>query len=153
MLVAPEKVSQMKSPETSTVRPRLRFTHEDSAIAKYLTKQIDAISHVKSQREIAAEIGYDKANIISMFKRGETKVPLDRVPALAKALFVDPAHLFRLALEQQYPEVHKSVKDIFGHVVTANEFALIQKLRKVTKDEDPPPPKGVEKRLEEIYSK
>ncbi|MGZ9053126.1 MAG: helix-turn-helix domain-containing protein [Rhodoplanes sp.] len=66
-----------------------------------MNKQITAISGVKSQREIAAELGYERPNIISMMKRGETKLPLDKVPALAKALHVDPAHLFRLALEQQ----------------------------------------------------
>jgi len=42
-------------------------------VAKYLDKQIDALKGVKTQREIALEAGYDKPNIISMFKRGEAK--------------------------------------------------------------------------------
>jgi hypothetical protein len=29
-------------------------------------------------------------------------VPLDKIPLLAKALGVDPAHMFRLALEQYW---------------------------------------------------
>lgn len=51
--------------------------YSETSMARYLTKQIDALSGIKNQREIAAEIGYDKPNMISMFKRGETKVPLD----------------------------------------------------------------------------
>ena len=38
-----------------------------------------------------------------MFKRGEVKVPLNKIPLLAKAINADPAHLFRLALEQYWP--------------------------------------------------
>ena len=51
----------------------------------------------KTQREIAAECGFDKPNIITMFKNGSTKVPLNRIGALAKALDADPAHMLRLA--------------------------------------------------------
>lgn len=120
-----------------TVRPILKFPHEDSAIAVYLTKQIEALSGVKSQREIAYEVGYEKPNIISMLKRGETKVPLDKVPALAKALHVDPAHLFRLALEQHSPQLAKIYQQIVGYTVTENEFELIDKIRQLTKNTDP----------------
>ncbi|MBI5313200.1 MAG: helix-turn-helix transcriptional regulator [Methylocystis sp.] len=104
-----------------------------------MNKQIAALSGVKSQREIAAEAGYDRPNIISMFKRGETKVPLDRIPALAKALHVDPAHLFRLALEQQMPEIAKIMHQVIGKTVTDHEFELVQAFRKATKDADPKP--------------
>ena len=138
---------------TTAVRPRIRFSHEDSALAKYLTKQIEALSSTKSQREIAAEMGYDKPNIISMFKRGETKVPLDRIPSLAKALHVDPAHLFRLALEQHNPEISKVIDQVFGNVVTDNEMKVIKKIRDITHNTDPSPPVGYVKKLEELYGK
>jgi len=41
-----------------------------SSIAKYLDKQIEALKSVKTQRQIAADIGYEKPNIVSMFKLG-----------------------------------------------------------------------------------
>ena len=77
----------------TTKKPGMPFA--DSAIAKYIDKKIDELKGVKTQREIAAEIDYDKPNMISMFKRGEARVPLDKIPLLAKALGVDPAHMFR----------------------------------------------------------
>src|SRR6478672_9227328 len=85
--------------------PPKNYPFAETKLAKYLTTQIDAISHEKSQRDIATEIGYEKPNMISMFKRGEAKVPLDKIPALAEALHVDPAHMLRLAFEQYWPDL------------------------------------------------
>jgi hypothetical protein len=62
-----------------------------------------------------------------MFKHGEVKVPLDKIPALAKAIEADPGHLFRLALEQYWPELAATVAEIFGRVVTANEEEILIK--------------------------
>lgn len=108
-----------------TNRPGMPFAQ--SSIAKYLDKQIEALKGVKTQRQIAAEIGYEKPNMISMFKRGEVRVPLDKIPALAKALEVDPGHLFRLALEQYWPGLRETIQAIFGRVVTANEEEILIK--------------------------
>ena len=58
----------------------------------------------KTQREIAQECGFEKPNIITMFKQGATKIPLNRIGALAKAIDVDPAHLLRLAMKEYMPE-------------------------------------------------
>src|SRR5438270_13100393 len=80
---------------------------------------------VKTQREIAVEIGYDKPNMISMFKRGEMKVPLEKIPALAKAVEADPAHLFRLALEQYWPSLGETIQTIFGRLASANEEQIL----------------------------
>jgi transcriptional regulator with XRE-family HTH domain len=110
------------------------------AIAKYLDRQIETLKGIKTQREIAAEIGYDKPNMISMFKRGEVRVPLEKIPALAKALHVDAGHLFRLALEQYWPDMGATIMEIFGRVVTANEEQiLIRPWREATDNRDPPP--------------
>ncbi len=110
----------------------------NSAIAKFLDKQIDSLKGIKTQRQIAAEIGYDKPNMISMFKRGEAKVPLDKIPQLAKALGVDAGHLFRLALEQYWPGEAKLILDIFGRTATENEeIILLKKWRAASRNTDP----------------
>ena len=38
--------------------------------------------------------------MLSMLKNRSTKLPLDRVPSLARVLECDPAYLLRLTLEQ-----------------------------------------------------
>ncbi|MFZ0206354.1 MAG: hypothetical protein WAL59_09595 [Roseiarcus sp.] len=49
-----------------------------SAITKYIDKKIDELKGVKNQRESDAEVDYDKPNMISMFKRGESRVLLKK---------------------------------------------------------------------------
>ncbi|RTL86128.1 MAG: XRE family transcriptional regulator [Hyphomicrobiales bacterium] len=125
--------------ETVVVRKNPATPYADTALCRFLTKRIAALSGIKSQREIAAEIGYDRPNIISMIKNGDTKLPLDKVPALAKALEVDPKHLFRLALEQHHPDVARVAHEIFGNVVTDHELALVKMFREITDNGDPKP--------------
>jgi transcriptional regulator with XRE-family HTH domain len=137
--------------ETVVARKILAAPHADTALCRFLNKQITALSGVKSQREIAAEVGYESPNIISMMKRGETKLPLDKVPAFAKALHVDPAHLFRLALEQQMPEVAKIMHQVIGKTVSDHEFEIVQAFRIATKDADPKPESRQLDMLEDVF--
>ena len=55
---------------------------KNEAMSTYIAKKIYELGGRKTQREIATEIGYDKPNMISMFKTGEAKVPLCKIPAL-----------------------------------------------------------------------
>jgi len=91
----------------------------------------------KSQTEIANEVGYDKPNMISMIKIGATRVPLEKIPALAKALEVDAALLFRLALEQYWPGLDHTIFEIFGTVLTKNEREIIEAIRSCSDGADP----------------
>lgn len=133
--------------EHEKVRGKLRFPHEDSPIAQFLSRRIDELAPHKSQREIAIEAGYDKPNIMSMLKRGETKVPLERVPLLAKALECDPLLLFRLAMEQQSPEAYKIMNQLIGVSVTPEEFKVVRELRRINKNTNP---RFTQKQVEQI---
>jgi hypothetical protein len=91
----------------------------------------------KTQREIAAACGFDRPNIITMFKTGATKLPLNRIGPLAKALEVDPAHLLRLVLTEYMPETWEAIEHLFeSTVLSANELALIRAYREATGDGD-----------------
>ena len=103
--------------------------------ANYLASQI-RISEIP-QKDIAEALGYENANIVSMFKNGLTKVPIEKVPALAKALHLDPAHLLMLAMREYMPEAFATIQKTLGHTVTENEFELVSEVRKATKDSDP----------------
>lgn len=109
----------------------------DTRMAKLLDKRISQLP--KTQREIAQDMGYSRPNILSMMKSGEAKVPLDRVPAMAKALDVDVALFFRLALEQNFrgTEIVKVINDIFGTMVSKNEVEWVETLRRVSDNSDP----------------
>lgn len=92
----------------------------------------------KTQREIAAECGFEKPNIITMFKKGSTKVPLNRIGTLAKALNADPAHMLRLAMREYMPDTWESIEETLNStLLTANELKLIRAYREATGDADP----------------
>lgn len=101
-----------------------------SPFAAYITEKIEKSD--KTQIEIAHELGYDKPNIITMFKHGATKVPVAKVPALARALGLDPAHLLRLALSEYSPEILEAIESSFGWLVAEDEYQLLKQVRTLT---------------------
>lgn len=128
-------------------------TSTTSKIATYLANQIKALEGIKSQREIALEMGYPKGNIISMFKTGEVKVPLDKIPALAKAINVDPAFLFRLAMEQYWPAMNEAISAIFGAITTLNQRAILARIAELTGEDDPELTPELDAKLKKAFQK
>ncbi|RWN25282.1 hypothetical protein [Mesorhizobium sp.] len=109
-----------------------------SEIAKFLDKRIYELSHRKSQRDIAREIGFANDNVVTMLKSGRTKVPLSRVVSIARTLETDARQLFILALMQDGHEKDRAAfEEIVGESVSANEKEIIVALRKVSNGTDP----------------
>ncbi len=107
-------------------------------LSAFVAHRIAALRPRKSQAAIATEAGFINVNVLSMIKTGTSKLPLDRVPALAKALECDPARLFRMALMQSGKETSWPViEDVFGTVVTRNEVAWLEALREASGNTDP----------------
>ena len=92
----------------------------------------------KNQREIAIEAGFPKPNVVSMIKKGEMKIPLDRIPDLAKACHVDPVYLFRLAMEEYHAEIWEVLVNTIGMPLTANEWEVVGAYRIASVDEEIP---------------
>jgi transcriptional regulator with XRE-family HTH domain len=106
-----------------------------ATVAEFIADRLATID--KTQREVSEACGFETPNIITLFKQGRTKVPLDRIGPLAKALDVDPAHLLRLAMQEYMPETWGSIEEILhSTILSANELELIRKFRQVTGDCD-----------------
>ena len=115
-----------------------RPPYADTRLAKFLEKRIDELRGTRSQVEIAEIAGYKTPNVITMLKLGQTKLAIDRVPSMAKALVVDPALLLRLTFEQAFDETTaRAVDEIFGTPITANERGWIDELRNASGSSDP----------------
>lgn len=92
----------------------------------------------KTQLAIASEAGFVSPNMLAMIKSGSTKLPLDRVASLAKALECDPVMLFILALEQlDRNTTEQAIRQIFGALVTENEVAWLEEIRRASDHSDP----------------
>lgn len=105
-------------------------------VAQFLTIKINESG--RSQKEIATEIGYDSANVITMFKQGLTKLPIDTVGPIARALNVDPVYLLRLVFKEYHPATFEAVEHALGTtIVTENERKLLDQFRRSTEHSDP----------------
>lgn len=112
--------------------------YQNTATAKLIADRINALAHRKTQGEISIEAGFANANMMTFLKNGRNKVPLDRVPSLAKALEVEPAYLMRLTLEQAVGSTAaKAITEIFGTPATKNEQEWLSELRDASDNSDP----------------
>ncbi len=92
-------------------------------VAEFLTYHID--NHSKTQREIALELGYQKSNMITMFKQGLTRLPLDKVGPLANALGIDSGALFYMVLREYMPNTLDALKPIMQRLELSPEEAKL----------------------------
>ena len=112
--------------------------HLNTPAALFIADRVRDLKHRKSQKEIAHQAGFVNANMLSLLQSGATKVPLDRVPALARALGVDRAYLMHLSLEhlsasrQRTPSSTASTRP-----VTENERGWLDEICDASLNSDP----------------
>jgi transcriptional regulator with XRE-family HTH domain len=104
-----------------------------SRTARFLTNAIDRSG--LTQRDVARRAGFNRPNIISMMKTGETKVPIDRIPGLAAALGVPAFDFIKVAMQEYQPEVWEILTKTLGAPLTKNEELLIFTLDLADPDE------------------
>ena len=73
-----------------------------SPTARMITDAVEASG--KTLREIAADMGLERGNVISMLKSGEMRMPIERIPAFAAATGIDALALTRVAMSEYMPE-------------------------------------------------
>ena len=113
-------------------------------VAGYITQQL-SISP-KTQVEVTEELGLDKPNIVTMFKQGRTKVPINRIPALANALGVDPVYLLSLAMNEYMPDAWQVIQKLLKNtLITDNELAIVNIIREGSAGMNLRPETAVEK--------
>lgn len=103
-------------------------SHERHTVAQYLTLLIN--NSEKTQRQIAQEIGYTKPNIITMFKQGLTKLPLEKIGPLANALEIAPDDLFFKVMSEYMPETFEALSPFLcGQMLSKEELELLDNYR------------------------
>jgi transcriptional regulator with XRE-family HTH domain len=112
-----------------------KFPFPRTSVAEFIADKLASTD--KTQKEIAQECGFEHPNVISMFKTGMTKLPINRISALANAIDADPVYLLRLVMLEYMPDTWGAVEDIMqSTLLTANELALVRAFRDVTADSD-----------------
>lgn len=127
------------SPAASAGRLTVVVTKRDRStpLSRFVQKRFNALPH-KSMRQVSANMGFTALNMVSMIASGESKLPLDRVPSMARELECDPAVLLRLALAQfMGGSSLEAVNEIMGTVVSKNEAEIVEYIREITNESDP----------------
>ncbi|WP_431064792.1 XRE family transcriptional regulator [Methylotuvimicrobium sp.] len=101
-------------------------------VADFLEKVINQSTY--SQKEIADMAGFNSPNIITMLKQGLTKVPVERIPALARVLDIDRVEFFELVMKSYRPKEYAVIVEIFGDPISDAERRIIRLLREVIPD-------------------
>lgn len=97
-------------------------------VAEYIEWQINLCG--KKQLEIAEQAGFEKPNIITMIKQGKTKLPLEKIGRFAKAIEVDPIHLFKLCMQEYQPDTWIEIQKMFSQpILSINEIEIVETVR------------------------
>jgi hypothetical protein len=113
--------------EAMTSRSKTR-----SGVAALIARRIQETG--KPQKELAAACGWPKPNVVTMIKQGITKVPLDKVGLLARALELDPASLFWMVIAEYHPDSFRVIAEtVPGLLMDDNEVMLIEVYRDMTR--------------------
>ena len=84
---------------------------------------------------MASRLGYDKGNVITMIKRGEMALPLNKVTELADVMEVSEDLVFELALLDRDPTLLQLFRRMKARQqVTPPEQRLLEHCRKLSAD-------------------
>ena len=115
-------------------------------LAEWLDKNWDRGVNGASNDAVAQKLGYRSPNIISMWRTGKSKIPLDRLIEVCQFMNVDLATVMPLWFEQLLADPFapkgidprlKAVDDMMKRLVTLHEFALIRAVREHFKKSNP----------------
>jgi transcriptional regulator with XRE-family HTH domain len=124
------------STTSGVTKMSVKISIKRQSISEFITDAIAASP--KTQKEIADNMGLENANLITMYKSGACRVPLNRIHSLGIALNVDSWFLLRLALLEYYPEVHSVLETLLpSPILTQNEIAMLKSFRELTDYADP----------------
>jgi hypothetical protein len=83
-----------------------------------------------SDQELCAAVGFDREIVWTLIRTGSMKLPLNKVPAFAKALALEPGPLLRTAMDESSPGLMQLIRDVFDPLdLTDSEQRLIKHLR------------------------
>jgi len=88
-----------------------------------------------SDDQLAAALGYESDNVVACIKKGLMRLPISKVPELARALELDAGQLMRMALKEMDPSVLAAIEACLGPLqMTPGEVRLITAIREESKE-------------------
>lgn len=101
------------------------------ALTEWLNTNLAELSGM-TNADIAAELGYERGNIVAMWKTGATRIPLHTLPGICRITNTPLETLFPLWVEQYTHEKgldDQPYTEMLDRIVTPAERGLIQDIR------------------------
>lgn len=97
----------------------------------------------RSQREVALEMGYSPTQsvMLSMIKKGTSRLPADKIFAAADALRIDPIELFAAYMKEQFGDDKKSwntLKSMIEHMHSDEEHMILKAFQEAQQEKARP---------------
>ena len=89
-----------------------------------------------TDQQLCDALGFERQIALALIKAGTMKMPLAKIPALARVLKLDAAELMRVALSESDPALSAAIEEVFDPMrLSATEVNLIKHLRKLSGDQ------------------
>ncbi|MBV0912505.1 helix-turn-helix domain-containing protein [Anianabacter salinae] len=95
-----------------------------SPAAEFLAEAI--LISDKTQKEIAEDAGFTAVNMLTMMKQGHSKIPIERIPALALALEVSAEQFLEIAMKEYHPETWEVIQRTYRPSLNENQRRLLE---------------------------
>ena len=93
-----------------------------------------------TDQQLCDALGFERPVVLTLIKAGSMKMPLNKIPALARVLKLDAAELMRVALSESAPDLLQVIEEVFNPLnLSAAEVNLITHLRKLSGDQSGAP--------------
>ncbi len=110
----------------------------NAATSTTLVGQLEAAQATQglTDQQLCEELGFERQITLTLIKAGTMKMPLTKIPALARVLKLDAAELMRVALSESDPELSAAIEEVYDPMrLSATEVNLITHLRKLSGDQ------------------
>jgi len=83
-----------------------------------------------SNEDLCTALGFERSIVLTLIQAGTMKMPLNKVPALAAVLDLDPVELLKTALSETSPDLLKVIEEVLNPLhLTSTEQNLVKHLR------------------------
>lgn len=107
----------------------------NAAAPATLISQLEAAQATQelTDQQLCEALGFEREIALTLIKAGTMKMPLTKIPTLARTLKLDAADLMRVALRESAPELAETIEEVFNPLrMTAAEVNMITHLRKLS---------------------
>lgn len=88
-----------------------------------------------THKQLCDALGYEREIVLTLIMQGTMKMPINKLPALAKVLRLDTAELLQTAIPELSPGLLEIIEEAFNPLhLTDSEVNLIKHVRKLAGD-------------------